>query len=104
MAWFITIQFIQDGSTIASSEGSFTSKDYYGENSLVNLIFPDPVKLEPEVIYTARVDLEGTNFTIGTEGQSTVMGQGGVVFNIYSPGLTESDPESGPIAKFLYSR
>lgn len=88
-----------------SHEGSFNRSDYYGDNDLVNIIFPDPVKLESEVIYTVRVDLKGpSSYTIGTDGEMNISGPGGVVFSLHSTGLPESNPETGPLVKFLYSR
>ena len=67
-------------------------------------MFPEPLKLEPEVIYIARVDLVGPSFTLGSEGEMSIPGPGGVVFTLHSTGVPESDPETGPVTKFLYSR
>ena len=67
-------------------------------------MFPEPLKMEPEVIYIARVDLVGPSFTIGSEGEMNISGPGGVVFTLHSTALPESDPETGPVTKFLYSR
>ena len=55
------------------------------------------------MVYTACVELTGTVYDIGAEGKTSVAGPGGVVFTLHQTGFAESSPESGPIAKFLYS-
>ena len=45
--------FLSDGTTIGSHKGSFNPSGFYGDN---NLMFPEPLKLEPEVIYITQVD------------------------------------------------
>ena len=67
-------------------------------------MFPEPCKLEPTVVYIARVNLKGTGFTTGTEGKQSVIGQGGAVFTFHSTGLMESNPDTGPLSHFLCSR
>ena len=62
------------------------------------------MKLEPEVIYIVRVDYVGSFFIISSEGEMRTSGPECVVFTLYSIGVPKPDPETGPDAKFLYSR
>ena len=55
------------------------------------------------MVYTARVELQGDSFNVGVEGKVLLSGPGGVVFTLHHTGMEESNPETGPIAKFLYS-
>ena len=54
-------------------------------------------------MYTARVELQGDSFNVGVEGKVSLSGPGGVVFTLHHTGTEESNPETGPIANFLYS-
>ena len=86
--------------------GSFNRLDYHGDLDLVNLIFPESQKLEPDLNYIVRVVLSGAScYTVGFDGEMKVGGAGGVVFT-FNPGNggPVTDPTTGPIAKFLYSR
>lgn len=95
----------QDGNALLVHEGSFSRSDYYGDHDLVNIHFIEPLKLEPQVIYTLRVDLvDSTSFTFGIDGEMNLSGPGGIIFSLHSTGLPESDPTVGPVAKFIYSR
>ena len=55
-------------------------------------------------MYTAHLELTGESFDIGVEGKTTLTGPGGVTFTLHQTGLAESNPESGPIVKFLYAQ
>ena len=59
--------------------------------------------MQPEVVYAVSMELTGSVFDIGVEGKMSVSGPGGVTFTLHQTGLSESSPEKGPIAKFLYS-
>ena len=54
-------------------------------------------------MYTARVELKGTVHDVGVEGKRTLTGPGGLCFTLHETGTTESNPECGPLVKFLYS-
>ena len=56
-----------------------------------------------EVVYTARVELKGTVHDVGVEGKRTLTGPGGLCFTLHETGTTESNPECGPLVKFLYT-
>ena len=60
--------------------------------------------VQPEVVYTVHVELSGSVFDIGVDGKTTLTGPGGVTFTLHQTGLAESNPETGPIVKFLYSQ
>lgn len=60
--------------------------------------------MQPEVVYTVHVELTGSVFDIGVDGKTTLTGPGGVTFTLHQTGLAESNPETGPIVKFLYSQ
>ena len=55
------------------------------------------------MVYTARTELSGSLFDIGVEGKTSLAGPGGAVFTLHHTGLAESNPECGPVARFLYS-
>ena len=50
------------------------------------------------------MELTGSVFDIGVDGKTTLTGPGGVTFTLHQTGLAESNPEAGPIVKFLYSQ
>lgn len=54
-------------------------------------------------MYTAHVELTGSVYDIGVEGGMAVSGPGGVTFTLHQTGFAESSPESGPLAKFLFT-
>ena len=55
-------------------------------------------------MYTAHVELIGEVYDIGVDGKTSLTGPGGVTFTLHHTGLSESNPESGPLVKFLYSQ
>ena len=55
-------------------------------------------------MYTVHLELKGQAYDIGVEGKTALTGPGGVTFTLHHTGLPESNPESGPIVKFLYSQ
>lgn len=59
--------------------------------------------LQPEVVYSVHLELTGSVYDIGVEGKTSLTGPGGVTFSLPETGLIESDPHSGPVAKFLYA-
>lgn len=59
--------------------------------------------LQPEVVYSVHLELTGSVYDIGVEGKTSLTGPGGVTFSLPETGLVESDPHSGPVAKFLYA-
>jgi hypothetical protein len=85
-------------------EGSFSRSDCHDNSELVNVHFPDPVKLESELVYTLRVKLVAPSYTMGSDGEVNISGPAGINFTLHSTGLGPSDPTSGPVAKFIYSR
>ena len=58
---------------------------------------------QTEVIYTARIILNGSVHDIGVEGKRTLTGPGGVCFTLHETGAAESNQECSPLLKFLYS-
>ena len=50
------------------------------------------------------MELSGQVYDIGVNGKTSLTGPGGVTFTLHQTGLAESNPESGPIVKFLYSQ
>jgi E3 ubiquitin-protein ligase MYCBP2 len=84
-------------------EGSFSRSDCHDNSELVNVHFPDPVKLESELVYTLRVKLVAPSYTMGSDGEVNISGPAGINFTLHSTGLGPSDPTSGPVAKFIYS-
>lgn len=60
--------------------------------------------LQPEIVYTLHVELTGSVFDVGVDGKTTLTGPGGVTFTLHQTGAAESNPETGPIVKFLYSQ
>ena len=59
---------------------------------------------QAEAVYTAHVELTGEVYDIGVDGKTSLTGPGGVTFTLHHTGLSESNPESGPLVKFLYSQ
>ena len=57
-----------------------------------------------ELVYTAHVELVGQVFDIGVDGKTNLTGPGGVTFTLHAAVDSESDPQSGPLVKFLYSQ
>ena len=55
-------------------------------------------------MYTVHVELTGSVFDIGVDGKTTLTGPGGVAFTLHDSGAVESNPETGPIVKFMYSQ
>ena len=98
------IFFVQGEDVIKTVNGTCSAKDYYGEHDLVNVAFPDPLALEQDQIYTARVNLEGSSYNIGVDGALSITGPGGVTFTLHTGISDQADPNAGPLAKFLYSR
>lgn len=60
--------------------------------------------LQAEAVYTIHVELTGSVFDIGVDGKTTLTGPGGVTFTLHDGGPAESNPETGPIVKFMYSQ
>ena len=50
------------------------------------------------------MELTGSVFDIGVDGKTTLTGPGAVTFTLHQAGLADSNPETGPIVKFLYSQ
>ena len=118
----------------AEVEGSFSQSDYYGESFVdvkfkqpVKLEVSSPsisncmcaiiiltsslttfVVLchlsQAELVYTAHVELVGQGFDIGVDGKTSLTGPGGVTFTLHAAVDPVSDPQSGPLVKFLYSQ
>ena len=55
------------------------------------------------MVYTARVQLTGSVYDLGVEGKTNLTGPGGLSFTLHETGAAESNPECGPLVKFLYS-
>ena len=58
---------------------------------------------QPEVVYTAHLELQGDSYNVGVEGTLSVSGPGDVEFTLHHTGTEESNPETGPILNFIYS-
>ena len=59
---------------------------------------------QAELVYTAHVELVGQVFDIGVDGKTSLTGPGGVTFTLHAAVDPVSDPQSGPLVKFLYSQ
>lgn len=59
---------------------------------------------QAELVYTAQVKLTGQVYDVGVDGKTTLTGPGGVTFTLHATGEAESNPETGPLVKFLYSQ
>ena len=80
------------------------SMQYLHHTASIKVLPLTPVPtVQPEVVYTVSIELTGSVFDIGVEGKMSLSGPGGVTFTLHQTGLSESSPEMGPIAKFLYS-
>ena len=55
------------------------------------------------MVYKAHVELSGNSFDIGTGGDTFLSSPGGVEFTLHHTGSETSNPETGHIARFLYS-
>ena len=58
---------------------------------------------QPEVVYLARVQMEGTSFSIGVDGSTSFTGPGDVAFSLHSMASEDCKSDVGPLVKFLYS-
>ncbi len=54
-------------------------------------------------MYVARVEMQGTSFSVGVEGSTSFTGPGDVSFAMHSMASEDCKADTGPLAKFLYS-
>ena len=59
---------------------------------------------QPDVMYKAVVEQTGDSYCVGNEGSMSVSGPESVAFSLHSTGAAVSNPETGTLNRFLYSR
>jgi len=58
---------------------------------------------QADVIYVARVKMQGNSFSVGVEGSTSFTGPGDVSFVLHSMASEDCQVDTGPLAKFLYT-